>query len=90
MKTQPFWYRLACLLFRILLLSALAGWKLSTCSQFIYLCQHCVTRTPYALRARSLLLVLGYAGAALCATVFHVLRTNRLGVDIPFTHSPLM
>ena len=33
--------------------------------------------------------VLGYAGAALCATVFHVLRTNRLGVDIPFTHSPI-
>ena len=54
------------------------------------LCQHCVTRTPYALRARSLskLLVLGYAGATLCATVLHVLRTNRLGVDIPFTHSP--
>ena len=35
-----------------------------------------------------LALVIGYAGAALCATVFHVLRTNRLGVDIPFTHSP--
>ena len=32
----------------------------------------------HALRARSLLLVLGYAGATLCATVFHVLRTNRL------------
>ena len=32
--------------------------------------------------------MVGYAGATLCATVFHVLRTNRLGVDIPFTHSP--
>ena len=33
--------------------------------------------------------MVGYAGATLCATVLHVLRTNRLGVDIPFTHSPI-
>ena len=31
----------------------------------------------------------GHAGAILCTAVFHVLRTNRLGVDFPFTLFPL-
>ena len=53
--------------------------------------QHCKNRTPYALRARSLLRVLGHAGAVvLRAAVSHTsyALVPRLGVDIPFTHSP--
>ena len=53
--------------------------------------QHCKNRTPYALRARSLLRVLGHAGAVvLRAAVSHTsyALVLRLGVDIPFTHSP--